>query len=283
MLARNSSVMLQERRTHVGSATIYSEVVGRGNPLILLHGLGGSTRWWSHNIAALSRWNELHIVDLVGFGRSGGRFVLAEAAETLAGWMERCDLQRASLIGHSMGGYIAAELAADHPELVDKLVLADAAISIEGVKASAAEMAGIRKAPIPMSMLSVAVSDVLRAGLPTVARAAYEMVSTDMGPKLDRIRARTLVVWGEHDTAVPLKIGRELARRLPSTTLAVIKNAGHTRHSSLIAGSVTAKVLPWPTTLSTAMVPPCWRTISRTTYRPTPTPLTRALLAPGAR
>jgi pimeloyl-ACP methyl ester carboxylesterase len=219
--------MLKERHTHIGSATIYSEVVGRGEPLILLHGLGGSTRWWSRNIAALSRWHELHIIDLVGFGRSGGRFVLAEAADTLAAWMERCGLRRASLIGHSMGGYIAADLAADHPQLVDKLVLADAAISIAGVKASAADMAGVGRPPIPMSMMSVAVSDVLRAGIPNVARAAYEMVSTDMGPKLDNIRARTLVIWGEHDTAVPLKIGRELARRLPSATLAVIKNAGH--------------------------------------------------------
>jgi len=227
MWARTVSAAPQERRTKIGDATIYSEVLGQGQPLILIHGLGGSSRWWARNVAALSRWNQLHIIDLVGCGKSQGTFVLSEAANILAEWMERCDLAKASLVGHSMGGYIAADLAAKNPGLVDKLVLVDAALSIQGVKASPAEMAGIRRAPIPMSMLTTAVSDVLRAGIPTVAKAAYEMVTTDMGDRLADIRARTLVIWGEQDTAVPLKMAHALTRRLPNATLAVVKGAGH--------------------------------------------------------
>ncbi|HEV2127707.1 MAG TPA: alpha/beta fold hydrolase, partial [Thermomicrobiales bacterium] len=64
------------------------------------------------------------------FGESRGPnpFVLSEAAGYLAGWMDRLGIEQADIVGHSMGGFIAAELAADFPNRVARLVLVDAAV-----------------------------------------------------------------------------------------------------------------------------------------------------------
>lgn len=221
-----STVTARSLYTPVGAATIYSEVFGSGEPVVLLHGLAGSTRWWTRNMQALARTHEVHSVDLVGSGRSKGTFVLRDAAAVLAEWMARRKLRPATMIGHSMGGYIAAHIAAAHPQLVDRLVLVDAAINLPGAPRPAAQDLS-SLSYLPFGMLSLIMPEALRTGLPNLARVAYDMVKTDMTPVLDRIRARSLVVWGENDPCVPLSVGYELARRLPGNALAVIKGAGH--------------------------------------------------------
>jgi pimeloyl-ACP methyl ester carboxylesterase len=211
----------------IGDSTLYTEVAGAGAPVVLIHGLAGSTKWWSRNVAALARTHEVHTVDLVGFGQNGGgRFVLGEAAGLLAEWMRRRGLREASVIGHSMGGHIAADMAATHPELVRKLVLVDAALNFAGAPQPSADMA--KTLPyLPFSMLGVILPDAIRAGLPTLARATYQMLKTDMRPVLERVRAQTLVVWGENDPCVPIALAYELARMVPCAALAVIRGAGH--------------------------------------------------------
>jgi pimeloyl-ACP methyl ester carboxylesterase len=214
------------RRVHIGSSTIYSEVTGKGSPVVLIHGLAGSTRWWEKNIAALARNHEVHTIDLVGSGKSVGSFVLRDAANILAQWMEHCGLRRAAVVGHSMGGHIAAELAAAHPHLVERLALVDAALNFAGApQPTTQDIKALSY--LPLGMLPLIVPEALKTGLPTLARAAYEMVKADMAPTLARIRARTLVIWGENDPAVPLTLGYKLASMLPGNALAVIKGAGH--------------------------------------------------------
>lgn len=207
--------------------TLYTEVTGKGPPVVLIHGLAGSTRWWARNVDALARDHEVHTVDLVGFGKNvGGRFVLARAAGLLAEWMQRRGLRGASVVGHSMGGHIAADLAAAHPDLVGRLVLVDAALNLSGVPQPRPDLA--KTLPyLPFAMLPVILPDAARAGLPTLARATYQLATTDMRPVLARVRARSLVVWGEHDPCVPIEIGYALAGVLPGRAMAVIKGAGH--------------------------------------------------------
>jgi pimeloyl-ACP methyl ester carboxylesterase len=113
----------------VGSETLYAEISGAGRPLILIHGLGGSSRCWARNVPALARSCRVHVPDLLGFGRSRGqRFVLREAAGLLVRWMDQRGLGRASVVGHFMGGLIAACLAAQFPERVERLGLLAAAV-----------------------------------------------------------------------------------------------------------------------------------------------------------
>jgi pimeloyl-ACP methyl ester carboxylesterase len=210
----------------IGSAKIYSEVVGAGPPVVLLHGLAGSSRWWEKNVGALAQSHEVHTIDLVGSGKSAGRFVLHETANILATWMERCDLERATLVGHSMGGHIAADMAATHPQLVERLILVDAALNIAGASQPAGQALSALSY-LPFGMLPLIVPEALRAGLPKLAQTAMDLMKTDMGPALEQIRAPTLVVWGEHDPCVPLSFGYRLASMLPGKALAVISGAGH--------------------------------------------------------
>ena len=220
---------IERRRIQIDSVPIAYEVAGTGRPIVLIHGLSGSGRWWARNVGPLARRFRVHVVDLLGFGGSRGRpFVLAEAAAYLAAWMDRLDLPRASVVGHSMGGFIAADLAAGFPERVERLVLvAAAALPFDASHLRRPrDLVGVARR-LPLSFLPVLATDALRAGPLTIARAARELVRSDLGPRLATIAAPTLVVWGEHDTLVPPAVGEQLARALPDGRLVVIPGAGH--------------------------------------------------------
>ncbi len=204
--------------------------VGAGPSLILLHGLAGSARWWARNVPVLERSFRVVAMDLPGFGTSprGHRLALDEAARQLADSMDRLGIERASVIGHSMGGLIAGALAADHPERVDRLVLVDAAFLALGpdrlapLKGSASTLRWT--AP---SLLPRLVMDGFRAGPLRLADASFQLLSADWRDKLPRIAAPTLVVWGEHDAICPIAIGHEIVSLVADARLLVVEGAGH--------------------------------------------------------
>jgi alpha-beta hydrolase superfamily lysophospholipase len=114
----------ERRRLRVDEAFISYEVAGDGQPLVLVHGLGASGRWWARNVRGLSRHFRVYVIDLIGFGWSGGQsFALENASAYLAKWMDAVGIDRASFVGHSMGGYIVADLAsvAHFPNLTAEL------------------------------------------------------------------------------------------------------------------------------------------------------------------
>src|SRR5215216_512766 len=128
------AVATRVERLHTprGPASLSYEVCGEGPPLLLVHGLAGSGRWWARNVPALARHFQVYAVDLIGFGRSradrgGARFGLHDTSTVLLAFMDRAGLSRASIVGHSMGGHIATVLAAEAPDRVARLILVDAA------------------------------------------------------------------------------------------------------------------------------------------------------------
>ncbi|HZB95846.1 MAG TPA: alpha/beta fold hydrolase, partial [Herpetosiphonaceae bacterium] len=101
------------REIQVRGLRVRYQVVGSGEPVILVHGLSGSSRWWMRNIPALAPRYQLYLVDLPGFGamrRHRRHFVLSEAASWLLAWMDAVNLRQAHVVGHSMGGFICARL-----------------------------------------------------------------------------------------------------------------------------------------------------------------------------
>lgn len=217
-------------RARVGNAWVYYQVGGEGPALVLVHGLSGSSRWWRRNMRALGQQFRVHVIDLVSFGQSRApeRFVLRRAAASLLGWMDTVAIDRCHLIGHSMGGFIAADLAAAHPERVDRLVLVDAAALPFG-RNYFGHAYGLARAVrrLPLNFYPTLITDAYRAGPITIAKAAWELLGTDISDRLNAIENPVLVVWGEHDTAVPLDIGRKLAERLTHAQLTIIRGAGH--------------------------------------------------------
>ncbi len=115
----------------VGEDTVYFQVAGEGEPVILVHGLSASSLWWTRNVPALAERYRVYLIDLPGFGRMrryASRFVLHRLAADIVTWMEAAGIRQAHFIGHSMGGYICLCIAAQHPEVVKRIVLVAPAV-----------------------------------------------------------------------------------------------------------------------------------------------------------
>ena len=113
--AGGPSITLSERRVRVGGETVPYRVAGEGEPVVMMHGLGGSSRCWARTLPALASRYRVFLVDLPGFGRLRRlhrRFTLDTAASWLREWLRAADVGRAHLIGHSMGAFISAQIAA---------------------------------------------------------------------------------------------------------------------------------------------------------------------------
>jgi pimeloyl-ACP methyl ester carboxylesterase len=222
-------VNLQECRVELSSANVFYQVAGKGPPLVLLHGLSGSSRWWAKNIEALGAHFQLFILDLIGFGLGRGQpFVLSQSARILQEWLEKVQLERVHLIGHSMGGYIAADLAINYPEKVDHLVLVDALIT--GIDRSIfGQGIGLLRAIRFMApdFLPVLIKDTLRAGPFTMSSAVRQIQSANLASVLPLLKAPTLIVWGENDQVMPRWIGLKLSAQLPEAKYVMIAGAGH--------------------------------------------------------
>ena len=206
------------------------EVTGSGPPLILLHGLSGSGRWWGRNVPAFASRFRTYAVDLPGFGAS--RRVrwsrLDDTVDRLADWIAAEGLSRAHIAGHSLGGAVAARVAARHPERVDRLVLVDAAIRPEGIRPSprATDVVRTVRSGMP-GFAPMLVRDLLRCHPWSFVAATVDALQPDWESHLARIISPTLVVWGEHDAITPLALGRDIAEAVADAQLIVLPNAGH--------------------------------------------------------
>ena len=219
------------REVLVSGRPVRYEVAGEGDPVVLVHGLSGSTRWWDRNVPDLAKHYRVYLVNLPGFGsfrRRAQRFVLAEATSWLHSWMEAVGLEEAHLVGHSMGGYLSLKLAAWRPKTVRKLVLVDPAGMPSG-----RTMIG-HLGPLLLSaryarptFLPVLVRDALYAGPFTLWRTARDLLAEDARGELGRIGMPTLLVWGDRDPLIPPSIGDVMRAEIPDSRLLVIEGAGH--------------------------------------------------------
>src|SRR5262245_33760298 len=110
---------MEHRQLELDGDTVDYRVAGEGGDLLVLHGLSGSWRWWEQVAELLGRHHRLHLVELPHLGRI--------RAGAMVSWLERfleaAELTRVDVVGHSLGGLLAAELAAQHPDRVRRLVL----------------------------------------------------------------------------------------------------------------------------------------------------------------
>jgi pimeloyl-ACP methyl ester carboxylesterase len=199
------------------------------SPVVLVHGLGTSEAWWSRTVPVLAARYRVLAVDLVGFGRSAGQPVrLDAAADQLAAWAAAIELERATFVGHSMGGLVVADLAARRPDLVERLVLVDAAGLAVSQRVTRHLLNVLRGGPhLPPRAYPVAVGCVLRCGPLAIARAAHQILASDLEERIRRVQAPTLVVWGARDRLLPPSFGRRLAATIPGAAFVELEHAGH--------------------------------------------------------
>ncbi|MFW5950486.1 MAG: alpha/beta fold hydrolase [Gemmatimonadota bacterium] len=221
-------------RARIDGFRLHALHAGAGEPVVLLHGLSGSRRWWRYNTPTLARAYRVHVPEMVGFGHSRGAVrhpTLPEMAGLLVRWLDALEIERAHFVGHSMGAQVGVHLASRWPERIERLVLTDAAgvphpLSRAQLVAVAGELVRPRSWG-RMNFLPTIAADTLRTGPRTVVRALRGILADDIRPLLPRVRAPTLLLWGEHDPITPLEDGRMIADLVPDAELVVIRGASH--------------------------------------------------------
>jgi pimeloyl-ACP methyl ester carboxylesterase len=207
--------------------------VGSGPPVILIHGLGGSSDWWRHNIDTLAREFRVIALDLIGFGRN--RLFLRrsklplrfdEIAALLVRWIESSIREPVHLVGNSMGGHVAIHVAATRPDLVRSLTL----VNSSGIPFEIAPGRHIANLVMPrgaMSFATVLLRDLFRAGPTAIAVAFTRLLRDDARPLLRQLKMPVLLLWGERDPLVPLLYAEQMHAMIPNSRLQVIPRAGH--------------------------------------------------------
>lgn len=242
---------------------LYVEETGSGRPVVLLHGLGGSTFAWRHIVPGLARNHRVIAVDLKGFGRSDkpldDRYAASDQAELVAAFLRERDLTGVTLIGHSFGGTVALNMAlalkGDRGRIA-KLVVLDAPALQQDFSG---EEQLFRTPGLPSSVLMVTPPEILaqlllklvsapgreiperdvegyaepfrdegtRHAFVATARAIFDANKPRMGDRYRAIRQPTLLIWCRRDRVVPLSTGRRLAKQIPQARLQILNRCNH--------------------------------------------------------
>ena len=223
---------------------------GQGDPLLFVHAFPLNRRMWAPQVEALSDRYRCLTVDLRGFGESdapSGPYSLDEMAADLVGVLDALQLDRVTLVGLSMGGYIAFAFWRRAADRLRALVLADTragadSAAIRASREALAQQAELEgQAPVVASqlprLLSPAasadlrqwVSDMIEEGTPQgVAGALRAMAARpDAGAILPQIACPVLVMAGADDVVTPAAEMAAMAKQLPATPFQVLAGAGH--------------------------------------------------------
>ena len=223
---------------------------GQGPVCLLVHAFPFDARMWESQIEALASSHRVIAPDLRGFGRSANlppARSVDEHADELAALLDRLGVDRAAVVGLSMGGYIAFAMLRRHPSRVRALVLADTRAkpdTEEGKRNRDANIdfvrergaAALMQKLLPALVADGADEDVKRTVLEIGGSQSAEGVANalmalrdrpDSTPLLPRIAVPTAVIVGEEDTLSPVTEMQEMARAIPNASFTVVRGAGH--------------------------------------------------------
>ena len=243
----------------VNDIELYYEVHGEGMPLVLISGLGYSLWQWHLMVPYLEKHFHVITLDNRGVGQTdkpAGQYTASMLAKDTIGLLDTLGIDKAVVMGHSMGGFVAQAMALEYPERVSKLILAST------------NFGGPRHVPVTaeaMAVLSDVTSDPmtrLRNGIvvstaPGFAERQPELIQTwldwrvanplDLAgyqsqmaiglglmaeeaafeSKLPNVTAPALILFGEHDKVVPPANADLLAKQLKGSQTRILPDAGH--------------------------------------------------------
>ena len=223
--------------------------------VLFIHGLGSSADRWLDIPDALSLNQDLHAtaLDLPGFGLSDKPkidYTIGEFVKAVAGFMRDVGIAKASIVGHSLGGYVAAQLAVEHRDLVDKLVLIDSSGMLDRptpllLKYLEAAMNPSREAvravfeqlvADPIRIPEVLVDGfIYRIGQPGALHAfksafdnsVYTQIGVEKLKQIGENRISTIVIWGMQDNLIPLKHFQVFQEAIKGSEVVIVEDAGH--------------------------------------------------------
>jgi pimeloyl-ACP methyl ester carboxylesterase len=234
---------------------------GEREPIVFVHGLGGQWQNWLENLPRAALERRVIAFDLPGFGLTPmppDEITIAGYGRCVDAICEKLDLGRVDIVGNSMGGYIAAEVAIQFPQRIDQLLLVSAAgitsadvarrpIYTAGRVATAltthlvAQHRAIASRPKTRHLALAWVArhpSLLRAdlayegffkgaGKPGFEPALRACLEYDFRDRVPDIRQPTLIVWGEKDSIIPVRDAHEFERLIPDSRKVVMKDTGH--------------------------------------------------------
>ncbi len=245
----------------------YVEMGTGKQTLVFIHGLASYLPAWQYNLDTLSSKYRCIAIDLPGYGKSSkGKFSYSMSffAQTLNALMQKLSIEKATLVGHSMGGQIAMTFALKYPEKVEKLVLI-APAGLETFKPEQAQLLEnfttpeqIKNTPdqkirsnleVNFSKMPTSAEFMItdRVKMKTdsdfnnfsqaVSKSVKGMLSEPVFDRLTQIKVPTLIVFGEEDKLIPNKffnaqlttqqVGEIGKEKISNAQLQIIKNAGH--------------------------------------------------------
>lgn len=236
----------------VFGAKIYYLDRGTGPVIVLVHGLGDEGSIWKQSIGPLARNHHVIALDLIGFGHSD-KPLLDYRPDTfvdfLGGFLHALHIGRASFVGNSLGGWVAAELTLLHPELVDRLVLVDAGgygelsdhmdrrmalalrLSTREDYRYLSRFTFYDKKFYPSdAFLDYAMTERVKRGDGyTISKSIESLLRREdvLDNRLGGIKRPTLIVWGRGDRLVPVSVGEKFKRDIKGSHLVVLEKCGH--------------------------------------------------------
>lgn len=242
---------IADKYATVFGARIHYLEAGSGPAVILLHGLGGSSANWAPNIAPLAQKYRVLVPDQIGFGKSDKpmlNYRVATLVDFLDGFYRQVGVQKASLVGNSLGGFTAAAFALAHPEKVDKLVLVDAAgfavtgdldpKILNGLNPSTRQQVkdllslvfyNTQQFSSDMAIDAFLASRVTAGDQYTIQRFIDSIAHGEdmLDGKLGAIKHPTLIVWGREDGLTQLAMGQRFNKEIAGSRLFIIEKCGH--------------------------------------------------------
>lgn len=253
-----------QRWVHVDGAPVNVIDIGSGDPVLLIHGLGGSWPNWLEQLPVLAATHRAIALDLPGFGASPMPplpVTIPGYARTVAGLMDALDLPSAAIVGNSMGGEISAELALEAPERVQRMVLvspagvstahvarrlpairaaypavgalaawvgsnADQVVRRPRLRAAALSLVAARPREIAAEFAAEQIRGVGKPGFMPALEALIAHSQT-LRERLPDIGCPTLVVWGDRDPVVPVRDAEVFATQIPGARKVIWSQTGH--------------------------------------------------------
>jgi pimeloyl-ACP methyl ester carboxylesterase len=240
-----------DRHADVSGHRIHYLESGSGPAVVLVHGLGADSRTWRQLISELSTGFHVFAIDQLGFGQSDKPQVpyhVGLLAENLAGFLDAVGVQKASIVGNSLGGWVAVRFATQYPDRLDKLVLVDAAgygeepaqmvrdylsrldpATVAGVERFLGSMTPEQQSALEMMAAMYFARQYSRGDGYAVAALVESILRGEdvLGPEIKTIHAPTLVIWGRNDPVIPLRVGEALAADIPGASKEILDGCGH--------------------------------------------------------